>query len=187
VLFLWNDAGPSGPTRPWGTIGSPGPWGTAGSSGHWGTTWPTKDWNTSPNPNTSPSGTGQFTSTSSPYTRYQYQLIAKSLDWYSALRYCGSIRAGLVVIGSAREQAELTKFLSREKSGTFVCYGIEASSSGRSMNRGAFCIRRNANGATQTAQRREQLNHDPNPIPNPNPNPNPNPIPHPKRNLKRLF
>jgi len=35
----------------------------------------------------------------------------------------------------------------------------------------AFCIRRNANGATQTVQRGKQSNLDPNPIPHPKPNP----------------
>ena len=35
----------------------------------------------------------------------------------------------------------------------------------------AFCICCNANGATQTAQRRKQSNPDPNPIPHPKPNP----------------
>jgi len=48
-------------------------------------------------------------------------------------------------------------------------------SSDRECSSKAFCIRRNANGATQTAQRRKQSNPDPNPIPNLIPNPKPNP------------
>ena len=59
------------------------------------------------------------------HEHYRYSLIAKNLDWYSALDYCHKNHLGdLVPIRNARQQADLTWFLSTQK-GMFVVCAVE--------------------------------------------------------------